>query len=86
MSSQNMNLSVKFMNILEQNMEYLKFQEILFILNANLKQIKNYLIKENFTIYIRKEEFLSLLNSTFDQSEKLSEIIHLINEKVKEKI
>ena len=84
-ASQNMNLSVKFMNILEQNMDYLKFQEILFILNSNLKQIKNYLINANYWIYIRKDQFLSLLDSTFNQSEKLTEMINLINEKVKEK-
>lgn len=81
-SGQDMSLSVKFMNILEQNLNYLKFQEILFILNSNLKQIKNYLINENYSIYISKEHLLSLLNSTFNQSEKLTEMINLINEEV----
>ena len=84
-SSQNMDLSVKFMNILEQNMEYLKFQELLFILNSNLKQIKNYLISKNNTIYIRKFQFVKLLNSTFNKSEKLEELISIINNIVKEK-
>ena len=84
-SNKDMNLSVKFMNNLEQNMEYLKFQEFLFILNSNLKQIKNYLISKNHTIYIRKNQFIKLLNATFNKSEKLDELIDIINTKVKEK-
>ena len=84
-SSKDMNLGVKFMNNLEQNMEYLKFQEIIFILNSNLKQIKNYLISKNNTIYIRKQQFVKLLESTFNESEKLSELINIINTIVKEK-
>ena len=84
-SSKDMNLGVKFMNNLEQNMEYLKFQEIIFILNSNLKQIKNYLISKNNTIYIRKPQFVKLLESTFNESEKLSELINIINTIVKEK-
>ena len=84
-SNKDMNLSVKFMNNLEQNMEYLKFQEFLFILNSNLKQIKNYLISKNNSIYIRKNQFIKLLNATFNKSEKLEELIDIINTKVKEK-
>ena len=84
-SSQNMDLSVKFMNILEQNLGYLKFQEILFVLNSNLKQIKNYLINANYSIYIRKDDLIGLLDSTFDPSEKLTELKKLINENIKEK-
>ena len=83
-SSQNMDLGVKFMNNLEQNIEYLKFQEILFILNSNLKQIKNYLISKNNTIYIRKHQFVELLESIFNKSEKLEELINIINTIVKE--
>jgi len=84
-SNKDMDLSVKFMNNLEQNMEYLKFQELLFILNSNLKQIKNYLISKNNTIYIRKKDFIKILNSTFNTSEKLEELINIINSIVKEK-
>jgi hypothetical protein len=82
-SSKNIDLSIKFMNILEQNLNYLKFQEILFILNSNLKQIKNYLINANFSIYIRKDQFLTLLYSTFNESDKLKEVVNLINENIK---
>ena len=84
-SSKDMDLSVKFMNNLEQNMEYLKFQELIFILNSNLKQIKNYLISKNNIIYIRKHQFIKLLESTFNKSEKLEELINMINTVVKEK-
>ena len=84
-SNRDMDLSVKFMNSLEQNMEYLKFQELIFILNSNLKQIKNYLISRNNIIYIRKHQFVKLLKSTFNESEKLSELINIINTIVKEK-
>jgi len=84
-SNKDMDLSVKFMNNLEQNMEYLKFQELLFILYSNLKQIKNYLISKNNTIYIRKKDFIKILNSTFNTSEKLEELINIINTIVKEK-
>ena len=83
-SSQNMNLSVKFMNILEQNMSYLKFQEILFVLNSNLKTIKNYLINANNYIYITKDDLIKLLDSTFDESLKLTELKNYIHENVKE--
>ena len=82
-SSKNIDLSIKFMNILEQNLNYLKFQEILFILNSNLKQIKNYLINANYSIYIRKDQFLTLLYSTFNESDKLKEVVNLINENIK---
>ena len=84
-SSHNMDLSVKFMNILEQNLNYLKFQEILNILNFNLNQIKNYIINSNYSIYIRKDQLISLIQSTFDKSEKRTETINFINENVKEK-
>lgn len=84
-SSQNMDLSIKFMNILEQNVDYLKFQEILFILNSNLKQINNYLMNANYSIYITRDQLLRLLDSTFNASEALTEIKKLINEKVKAK-
>ena len=84
-SSHNMDLSVKFMNILEQNLNYLKFQEILNILNFNLNQIKNYIINSNYSIYIRKDQLISLIQSTFDKSDKRTETINFINENVKEK-
>ena len=84
-SGKNMDLGVKFLNILEQNLDYLRFQEILFILNSNLKQIKNYLISQNCLISITKEQFKDLLTSTFVDSEKLREMIKYINENVKEK-
>ena len=84
-SSQNMDLSIKFMNILEQNVDYLKFQEILFILNSNLKQINNYLMNANYSIYITGDQLLRLLDSTFNPSESLTEIKKLINEKIKAK-
>ena len=84
-SSKDMYLGVKFMNNLEQNMEYLKFQELIFILNSNLKQIKNYLISKNNIIYIRKSQFIKLLDSTFNESDKLIELKDIINTVVKEK-
>ena len=84
-SSQNMDLSIKFMNILEQNVDYLKFQEILFILNSNLKQINNYLMNANYSIYITRDQLIRLLDSTFNASEALNEIKKLINEKIKAK-
>ncbi len=84
-SSQNMDLSVKFMNILEQNLNYLKFQEILNILNFNLAQIKNYIINNNYFIYISKDQLINLINSTFSDSEKKTDTINFINENVKTK-
>ena len=84
-SSKDMYLGVKFMNNLEQNMEYLKFQELIFILNSNLKQIKNYLISKNNIIYIRKSQFIKLLDSTFNESDNLTELKDIINTVVKEK-
>ena len=84
-SSQNMDLSIKFMDILEQNVDYLKFQEILFILNSNLKQINNYLMNANYSIYITRDQLLRLLDSTFNTSEALNEIKKLIIEKIKAK-
>ena len=84
-SSKDLYLGVKFMNNLEQNMEYLKFQELIFILNSNLKQIKNYLISKNNIIYIRKSQFIKLLDSTFNESDKLTELKDIINTVVKEK-
>jgi len=84
-SSYNIDLSVKFMNILEQNLNYLKFQEILNILNFNLNQIKNYIINSNYSIYIRKDQLISLIHSTFNKSDKRTETINFINENIKEK-
>ena len=62
----------------------MKFQEILFILNSNLKSIKNYLINANNYIYIRKDDLIKLLDSTFDKSLKLTELKEYINENIKE--
>ena len=84
-SSHNIDLSIKFMNILEQNLSYLKFQEILFVLNSNLNQIQNYLINENNSIYISKDDLIKLLDTTFEPSDKLTELKAFINNNIKEK-
>ena len=75
----NMELSVKLMNVLEQNPKYKKFEEILVILNSNLKEIKNFVINSNFNIQIDKNELIDLIQSIFEVSENRESLIVFLN-------
>ena len=70
--------NLKINNLLEKNFKYKKFEEILFVLNANLKDIKNYVINNNFVIQIDKIELTELIISIFEKSENRDNLINFI--------
>jgi len=76
-------INLKINNLLEKNFKYKKFEEILFILNANLKDIKNYIINNNFILQIDKIELTELIISIFDKSENRDNLINFIIENCK---
>jgi len=69
-------------NILEKNNKFKKFEEILFILNANMRDIKNFIIQFNFKLHIDPLELIDLIKSTFEDNEKRENLINFINEKM----
>ena len=75
--------NLKINNLLEKNFKYKKFEEILFVLNANLKDIKNYVINNNFVIQIDKIELTELIISIFEKSENRDNLINFIIENCK---
>ena len=79
LAKDNMDLSVKLMNILETNLKYKKFEEILFVLNANLKEIRNFVINSNYSIQLDKNELIELIESIFELSENRMELIEFID-------
>ena len=76
-------INLKINNLLEKNFKYKKFEEILFVLNANLKDIKNYIINNNFIIQIDKIELTELIISIFEKSENRDNLINFIIENCK---
>ena len=79
LAKDNMDLSVKLMNILETNLKYKKFEEILFVLNANLKEIRNFVINSNYSIQLDKNELIELIESIFELSENRMDLIEFID-------
>ena len=77
----------EFEEILENNSKYKKSQEIIFILNSNLSQIKKMLITTNFNIQIDEYELIGLIQSLFKDTPVRKETIifvkHAYNEKIK---
>jgi hypothetical protein len=81
-SKGNIDLGIVLTNILEKNMKYKKFQELLFVLNANLKEIRNFVINANFQIHIDKNELITLIKEIFVESEMRKDLITFISEKL----
>lgn len=78
----NSKLKLLFTNLLENNVKYKKFEEVLFILNANLKEIQNFIIQSDFRINIDPLELIELITSIFDDSPRRTQIIDFIKEKL----
>ena len=76
-------INLKINNLLEKNFKYKKFEEILFVLNANLKDIKNYVINNNFVLLIDKIELTELIISIFEKSDNRDNLINFIIENCK---
>ena len=81
-SKGNIDLGIVLTNILEKNMKYKKFQELLFVLNANLKEIRNFVINANFQIHIDKNELITLIKEIFVESEMRKDLITFISERL----
>ena len=84
-ANDNLDFSVQLINILEQNIKYKKFEEILFVLNAQLKDIKNFLINSNFQIHIDPNELIELILSIYSNSDNRDELITFIRKNFEEK-
>lgn len=75
-------LSAKLIGVLDQNTKYKKFEEILFVLNANLKEIRNFLIEAEFNINIDPNELIELITSIFEMNENSRKLLDFIREKL----
>lgn len=75
-------LSAKLIGVLDQNIKYKKFEEILFVLNANLKEIRNFLIEAEFNIHIDPNELIELITSIFEMNENSSKLLEFIRDKL----
>jgi hypothetical protein len=84
-ANDNLDFSVQLINVLEKNIKYKKFEEILFVLNAQLKDIKNFLINSNFKIHIDPNELIELILSIYSNSDNRDELIKFIKKNYEEK-
>ena len=75
-------LNLKLMSIFEKNQKYKKFEEVLFVLNSNLREIKNFIINHNFNIHIDKNELIEMISSIFEKTDKRDELIDFIERKL----
>ena len=84
-ASDNLDFSIRLISILEKNNKYKKFEEILFVINANLVDIRNFVINNNFKIHIDQNELIELIISCFTESENRNNLINFIKEGFQEK-
>jgi len=73
-------LKAEALEIIESNIKFKKFCEILFVLKSNLKEITLYLDNSE-KISLEKEEITELICSIFQKSVKRDDIIQKINHK-----
>ena len=66
--------------LIDSNIKYKKFCEILFVLKSNLKEINLYLDSSE-KISLDKEEIIELISSIFSKSTKREDIINKISHK-----
>jgi hypothetical protein len=74
--------SMSLTHMLENNQKYKKFEEILFVLNASMKEIRNFIIQSNYSIHIDPIELIELVKSIFEDNQNRSNLIEFINEKL----
>ena len=78
--SSNKLLCDESMNLFNSNMKVRKFEEIFLLLEANLKQVKNY-IENTDEIISDKNELIDYIKSLFEDSSNRISVIKLIERK-----
>lgn len=76
--NQNSQFKLKYSNILDINQKYKKFEEIIFILNSGLKDIKNLVINSNRKLNIDPNELVGLIEAIFEQSDFKTDVINIV--------
>lgn len=75
-------LKAEYNNALENNLKYKKFEEIILVLNANLKEIRNFIITSDYNINIDPIELVELIEACYENSPQRQSLIDFINEKL----
>jgi hypothetical protein len=73
---------LRLTEMLEANIKYKKFEEILFVLKHNLKEIRTFIIESNYNIHIDGLELIDLITNIFSPSQNRANLIELINDKI----
>lgn len=79
---QSLSFSMSLTHMLENNQKFKKFEEILFVLNASMKEIRNFIVQSNYSIHIDPIELIELVKSIFQDNQNRGNLIHFINEKL----
>ena len=77
---QNLNtgFKLKYAKIMDMNKKYKKFEEIIFILNSGLRDIKNLIVNSASKLNIDANELISLIEAIFEKSDFRDEVKDLI--------
>ncbi len=70
----NTQFKLKYSKILDINQKYKKFEEIIFILNSSLKDIKNLVVNSNKKLNIDQNELIALIDAIFEESDIKEEV------------
>ena len=74
---------MNYSKILDMNLKYKKFEEIIFLLNSGLKEIKNFVIQSKRRINIDCNEIICLIEAIFEKSDFRDEVVNGIKMKFK---
>ena len=72
-------VKLNYSKILDLNLKYKKFEEIIFLLNSGLKEIKGFVLQSKRRINIDCNELISLIQAIFEKSDFRDEVIIAIN-------
>lgn len=76
--NKNTQYKLKYSKILDLNKKYIKFEEIIFILNSGLKDIRSLVINSNKKLNIDSNELISLIEAIFEKSDFRDEVKEII--------
>ncbi len=74
----NTQFKLKYSKILDINQKYKKFEEIIFVLNSGLKDIKNLVVNSNKRLNIDPNELVGLIEAIFEQSDFRDDVKNII--------
>lgn len=72
--NENTQFKLKYSKILDINQKYKKFEEIIFVLNSGLKDIRSLVVNSNKRLNIDPNELVGLIEAIFEQSDFRDEV------------